>query len=140
MDDQLKLTLIGYFLLILLDGLLLSDARRLLLDFLIGQRNRKNAMRIHAEQSLRDRILMGYIAPMLKKHQKAFRGFRILYLILLYSLVPQYAAVILIHIFAPDILWYAMGALLILRFLLTVYYRLELGPNRVSVYGQKSKN
>ena len=46
-----KLFVLAYFLMIMLDIIVISDARRLLLDFLIGQRNRKNAKRIHTEQS-----------------------------------------------------------------------------------------
>ena len=38
-----KLFILAYFLMIMLDKVVISDARRLLLDFLIGERNRKNA-------------------------------------------------------------------------------------------------
>lgn len=136
-EDLEKLFILAYFLMIMLDMIVISDARRLLLDFLIGQRNRKNAKQIHAEQSSKDKVTMGYIYPMLKKHQKSFKNHHTLYLIILYSLVPQYTTVVLIHIFAPSIIWYIMGALLIIRILFACYYRLELGPQRISVYAQK---
>ena len=100
-----KLFVLAYFLMIMLDIIVISDARRLLLDFLIGERNRKNAKRIHAEQSFSDRVKMGYILPMLKKYTGAFRKYHILYLIILYSLIPQYITIVLFHIFAPSVIW-----------------------------------
>ena len=54
-----KLFILAYFLMIMMDKVVISDARRLLLDFLIGERNRKNAKKIHAEQSFSDRVKMG---------------------------------------------------------------------------------
>lgn len=66
MDKMQNMLPLAYFIMALLDILNLSDARKLLLDFLIGQRNRKNAMKIHSEQSIKDRVNMGYIYPMLK--------------------------------------------------------------------------
>ena len=139
MENKEKLIILAYFLLLMLDKVIISDARRLLLDFLIGQRNRKNAKMIHAEQSFADRVNMGYICPMLKKHEKAFKNYHTLYLTILYSLIPQYITVILFHIFAPSIVWYIVGALLIIRFILVFYYGLELGPQKMSVYAQKKK-
>ena len=137
MDKMMVVVCLMYFLMVMLDIMIISDARHLLLDFLIGQRNRKNAMRIHSEQSLKDRLHMGYIQPMLKKHQNIFKKYHMLYLVVLYSLVPQYASIILIHIFVPRIFLYIMGVYLIVRVLLEIFYRLELGPQRISVYAKK---
>lgn len=136
--DKIELVIyLFYFLIVLFDIIIISDARRLLLDFLIGQRNRKNAMQIHSEQTFKNRVHMGYIRPMLKKYQKAFRKYHMLYLVVLYSLFPQYAAVVLIHILAPNIIKYVAAVYLIIRLLLAVFYRLELGPQRISVYAKK---
>ena len=134
-----KLFVLAYFLLIMLDIIVISDARRLLLDFLIGKRNRKNAKRIHAEQSFSDRVKMGYILPMLKKYTRTFRKYHILYLIILYSLIPQYITIVLFHIFAPSIIWYVFSVFLGIKLLLTIFYTLELGPQKMSVYAQKKK-
>lgn len=133
------LFVLAYFITIMLDIIVISDARRLLLDFLIGQRNRKNAKRIHAEQSFSDRVKMGYIQPMLKKYTGAFRKYHILYLIILYSLIPQYITIVLCHIFATNIIWYVFGVFLGIKLLLTIFYTLELGPLKMSVYAQKKK-
>lgn len=134
-----KIIYLLYVIMILSDILIICDARRLLLDFLIGQSNRKNAQKIHDEQSLSDKIKMCYIGPLLKKHTSAFQKYHTLYLIILYSLIPQYITVILLHIFADAIIWYVLGGLLIIKLLLAVFYRLELGPNRMSVYSRKKK-
>ena len=134
-----KLFVLAYFLLIMLDIIVISDARRLLLDFLIGKRNRKNAKRIHAEQSFSDRVKMGYILPMLKKYTGTFRKYHFLYLVILYSLIPQYITIVLFHIFAPSVIWYVFGVFLGIKLLLAILYTLELGPQKMSVYAQKKK-
>ena len=134
-----KLFILAYFLMIMLDKVVISDARRLLLDFLIGERNRKNAKKIHAEQSFSDRVKMGYILPMLKKYTRTFRKNHILYLVILYSLIPQYITIVLFHIFVPSVIWYVFGVFLAIKLLITIFYTLELGPQKMSVYAQKKK-
>ena len=132
-----KLFVLAYFLIIMLDIIVISDARRLLLDFLVGARNRKNAKRIHAEQSFSDRVKMGYIQPMLKKYTGTFKKYHILYLVILYSLIPQYLTIVLCHIFATNIIWYVFGVFGGIKLLLTFFYALELGPQKMSVYAEK---
>ena len=134
-----KLFILAYFLMIMMDKVVISDARRLLLDFLIGERNRKNAKKIHAEQSFSDRVKMGYILPMLKKYTRTFRKYHILYLVILYSLIPQYTTIVLFHIFVPSVIWYVFGVFLAIKLLITIFYTLELGPQKMSVYAQKKK-
>lgn len=137
MDKMKNVIYLLYFLIVLFDAIIISDSRWLLLDFLIGQRNRKNAMQIHSEQTFKNRVHMGYIHPMLKKHQKTFKKYHILYLVVLYSLVPQYVAIVLVHTLVPNIIKYIVGFCLIVRLLLALFYRLKLGPQRISVYAKK---
>ena len=132
-----KIFYLAYIIIILMDIVIICDARRLLLDFLIGQRNRKNAEKIHAEQNFLDRVSMGYIQPMLKKYGSAFRKYRVLYLVYLCSMLPQYVIIILCHIFLHDIIWYIFGAFGVIKILLAAFYRLQSGANRMSVYAQK---
>lgn len=131
--------ILAYFVMPILDAIIISDARHILLDFLIGQRNRKNANKIHAEQSFADKVKMGYIQPMLKKNASTFKKYHILYLSILYSLLPQYIVMALFHVFASDIMWYPLGFFGIIKILLGIFYWLELGPNKMSVYAQKKK-
>lgn len=137
MDKMQKILLISYFIMAMLDILNISDARKLLLDFLIGQRNRKNAMKIHSEQRFKDRINMGYIYPMLKKHKPIFRKYNMLYLVMLSSIIPQYVSLILCHFFVPNVVMYLVGVCILIRIILAVFLHLELGPQRMSVYAQK---
>ena len=137
MEKTKNIIALIYFAIVLFDVITVSDARRLLLDFLIRQRNRKNARKIHSEQSLKNKIHMGYIQPMLKKNKEAFRKYHMLYLANIYSLIPQYVAVCLFHFLLPNIILYVVGTLLLIRIFLAIFYRLELGSNRISVYAQK---
>ena len=137
MDKPKVLWYLLYFVMVLFDVIIISDARRLLLDFLIGQRNRKNALKRHSEQTIKNRINMGYIHPMLNKYQKSFKKYHILYLSVLYSLFPQYLISILCCFLIPNVAKYIIGVFLGVRALLAIFYRLELGPQRISVYAQK---
>ena len=123
--------------LLLLDGVVISDARRLLMDFLIGQRNRKNARKIHAQQTLRDRITLRYIKTMLKKYRSAFEKFYLLYMVLLVTLLPQYAAAIASCVVLGDSARYVLYGFLIVKALLAVFYRLQFDSLHISVYAKK---
>ena len=68
--------------------------RDLLLDYLIGARNRKNAYAIHDTQSYDDRLTMTYIGGMIRRHQREFRFWLRVYHGFLISLLPKYAALI----------------------------------------------
>ena len=137
MDKTALLYFLFCFLLIMFDIIIIFDARRLLLGFLIGQRNRKNAQKIHTEQNFKDRVNLGYIQPMLNKNEKPFKRYHTLYLVILSSAIPQYLAIILFHVFAPNIAKYIFIACLVIRFLLACFYRSVLGAQRISVYAQK---
>ena len=89
-----RIMLACVFALLLIDGIAIWDLRELLRDFLIGARNRKSMQKIHAQQSLWQRITLGYIFPYLKRYHRDFRFFRGLYLAELLSLLPQAAALL----------------------------------------------
>ena len=81
-----------------LDFIAISSLRRLLNDFLIGARNRKVARNVFSQQSLKDRVLMGYIRAFLKEHTLAFDVYHWMYLWEILTLVPQYIAVLAVYI------------------------------------------
>ena len=81
-------------LLIWVDFVTVHQLRDLLLDFLIGARNRKNAYAIHDAQSYDDRLTMNYIGRMIKRHQREFRFWLRFYHGFLICLLPKYAALI----------------------------------------------
>lgn len=137
MGDKVQFIYLLYFGMFLFDIINISDARKILLDFLIGRRNRKNAMKIHREQILWNRMTMDYIGPMLKKHRREFRIFHILYKTLIYSLAPRYLILVMVHIFAPSAIWYVFLCYFIIEICIAILYRIVLGPNRRSVYALK---
>ena len=78
----LEIVLLLVTLITLSDILNLYSIRRLLLDFLIGARNRKNAYLIHSEQSPKEKITLLYIEPLIKKHKLEFRHIHRCYIVL----------------------------------------------------------
>ena len=58
---------------ILMDSVVITDLRRLLLDFLIGARNRKSIRKIHKQQPLKERVTLSYIKSYLKQYQSVFQ-------------------------------------------------------------------
>ena len=77
-------------LLVLLDCITITSFRRLLVGILIDARNHKSADRINKEQTSLSKITLSYIPDYLKRNIKYFKKFHFLYLVDLYSLVPQY--------------------------------------------------
>ena len=115
MDELTNMFVRVYLVIVLFDVRIVSDARRLLLDFLIGQRNRKNAKKIHSEQSFKDKIHMGYILPMLAKNKESFKKYHVLYLAVIYSLIPQYIALWLFNYLVPSLSLCLVGLLFLIR-------------------------
>lgn len=84
-------------LLALLDTIAISSLRRFLYDFLIGAGNRKTARDIYSQQSLKDRVFLGFIKSFLKSHRLAFDVYHWIYLVESVSLVPQYAILLAVY-------------------------------------------
>ena len=83
-SDFYKMLLFLLLLLIIVCSLNFYALRRLLLDFLVGARNRKNAYKIHKEQKAKDRFTLSYIEPMIKRYTYEFRFFHRCYMVLIY--------------------------------------------------------
>ena len=127
-------------LLILLDINLISALRRLLLDFLIGVRNRKSMEKIHATQSHKQKLTLSYIKPYLVVYSKQFEVFHKLYLTILYSLIPQYILALICYLLyfllnAKSI--YFIIGLILIKFLLFVYVRFQFDDLWRSKYRKK---
>ena len=121
----------------LIDWMVISDLRRLLLDFLIGRRNLKSAKQIHAEQSFIQRVSMGYIKGMLKNYVRDFVAYRILYLIILYTLIPQYVALIVCNICLGYKSFYVLGVFATIKLLIDIFLRFQVDSLRMSKYRKK---
>ena len=92
-----KVVVLYVVLLALLDAIAISSLRRLLYDFLIGAENRKTARDIYSQQSLKDRVFLGFIKSFLKSHRLAFNVYHWIYLVELVSLVPQYVILLAVY-------------------------------------------
>lgn len=113
--------------------------RDLLLDFLIGAKNRKNAPAIHDAQSYDDRLTMNYIGRMIKRHQREFRFWLRVYHGFSLALLPKYAALITLAVVfdggAPFRIALCIAAGLGIAFLILV--RMQFDSSHVSKYAQR---
>ena len=127
-------------LLILLDINLISALRRLLLDFLIGRRNRKSMEKIHAAQPSKQRLTLSYIKPYLVSHVKQFDHFHKLYLVVFYSLIPQYVLALicyLLYFLLTTKSIYLIVGFILLKFILFMYVRFQFDDLWRSKYRKK---
>ena len=92
-----KVVVLYVVILALLDAIAISSLLRFLNDFLIGARNRKSARKICSQQSLKDRVFLGFIKSFLKSHRLAFNVYHWIYLVELVSLVPQYVILLAVY-------------------------------------------
>ena len=126
-------------LIVLLDVGAILTVRKLLLDFLVGARNRKNAYRIHDEQSYDDRLTMNYIGDHLKRWQREFHFWLRFYHGLLWSLPPKYVFIIVMAVVSwggtPCLIAFAVLAGLGLA--LCAVLRFQFDALWVSRYGKK---
>lgn len=88
---------------IILDFLGLHRARKMLFDFLIGQKGGSNkAKKIHANQPLFDCISMSYILQYLTRYQSDFKKYHSIYKVMMYMLLPQYCVIGVFSVFFYD--------------------------------------
>ncbi len=125
-----KVQILLDLMLILTDGIALIDLRDLLKDFLIGARNKKSAQRIHSEQKWVDRVGMGYIKPYLKRWHREYAFFRWIYLTDLFTLLPQYAALLTVQLLTEEKNNTLIYVLLSVKFLLCLFLRLQQDSTR----------
>lgn len=136
METTLLLLLL---LIVLLDIGAVRLIRRLLLDFLVGAHNRKNADRIHDEQPYDERLTLNYIGGHLKRYQREFRFWLRFYHGLLWSLLPKYILIITLAVVfwggTPCLIAFAILAGLGLLFCAAL--RMQFDSLWVSRYGKK---
>ena len=136
METTLLLLLL---LIVCLDVGAVRLTRRLLLDFLAGAHNRKNADRIHDEQPYDERLTLNYIGGHLKRHQWEFRFWLRFYHGLFWSLLPKYVLIITLAVAfwggTPCLI--AFGILAVLGLVLCAALRMQFDASWVSRYGKK---
>ena len=126
----------AYFLfcLLVIDLLTIRLIRKLLRDFLRSKKNKHAINILHNSQPLKNRITLDYIYPLLKHNQKAFRGYRRLYLIVVLSEIPQFIVVLLLYLFLADYAIIAVLAFAGIKIIVYVIVRANFDANMVSIY------
>ncbi len=121
----------------LLDCVTISDLRKFLLDFLKVKKSRKNAKRVYDSQSIREKIMLSFIKANLEKYIKEFTVYHKIYIVVLYTLIPQYITIIACNIFLGMKSVYALaffaGTKMIINFILWI----NTDSNRVSRYRKR---
>lgn len=125
------------FAMLILDIVTISDLRKFLLDFLRVKKSRSNANGVYAMQSLQDKITLSFIKAHLKKYIKEFTIFHRMYMVVMYTLIPQYFIIIISNVLlgmkSMYVLCFFAGVKLIVCFLV----RINVDSNRVSIYRRK---
>lgn len=125
------------FAMLILDSVTVSELRKFLLDFLRVKKSRKNADQLYASQPLRERITLSFIKTHLKKYITEFTTFHRIYMVVLYTLIPQYVILIgsnvLMGMKSMYVLCFFAAIKLIIGFLVWI----NVDSNRVSIYRKK---
>lgn len=140
-SDFYKMLLFLLLLLIIVCSLNFYALRRLLLDLLVGARNRKNAYKIHKEQKAKDRFTLSYIEPMIKRYTYEFRFFHRCYMVLIYYsaalciLVPVFLATVS----SETVNFIVLCVLNSINILINILIRIQFDASWVSKYAKKRK-
>lgn len=135
----LELLILLILIVLLTDILNVYAIRRLLLDFLIGARNRKNAYTIHEQQTAKDRITLSYIEPLLKKRKQEFLYFYKFYRVLLWFIMLQLVIlIIIIGVFQTEkISRIILCISAAINFVIFIILRAQFDASWVSQYAKK---
>lgn len=125
------------FVMLILDSVTICSLRRFLLDFLMIKRNRKSVKKAHTEQSIKNRITLNYIKPLLKQNISEFSLYHKVYIVVLATLVPQYIILIACNVILGLKSIYAIGFFAAIKLIICVVIRLNVDSNMVSIYRKK---
>ena len=142
MKSKPELAIIALVFVLWTDCTIIAYLRELLLDFLIGARNRKSADRIYAEQSFDDQLTLAFVGKYIKRYTREFRFYHRFYLSFLISLVPQAIIIItMIVLFDAELpTRITIYALAVILFFILVLLRLQFDSMWVSRFARKRKN
>ena len=130
-----------YFILclIIMDLLTIKINRKLLLDFLRSKKNKWKMRELHTAQTIRSRVTLDYIYPLLKKNKKAFARYRRLYLINLFFAIPQYLMIIVLHLVAQGLAVFLVLSLIVIKIIIYIVIRSNFDGLMASVYRNSEK-
>ncbi len=123
--------------LVCLDSIVITDLRRFLFNFLIGWRNRKFVNKLHKQQPLIQRITLAYLEPYLKQYVKEFRRYQKLYVLVLYTLVPQYVILIICNLVMGAKSMYVLAGFALIKLMIALVIRFQTDSSLVSRYRKK---
>lgn len=130
--------LIGLFVaMFLMDVVTVSNLRKFLFEFQIPSQNRKKGVRIPKELSLKNKITMDYIKPLLCRYTRDFTFFHSIYLGVIYTTVPQYFILIFAHDFLKIESVYIMLFFILIKAVINLIIRLHQYSNRKSIYTKR---
>lgn len=125
------------FAMLILDFVTIGDLRKFLLDFLKVNKSRKKAEQVYATQSLIDKITLSFIKVHLKKYIKVFTIFHKLYMVVLYTLIPQYAILIVCNFLLGIKSIYLLCFFAVVKLIICFFVWINVDSNRVSVYRKR---
>lgn len=114
-------------LLYVIDSSNIDFIRQLLLDFLIGARNRKIAKEIYRNKTVKEKVLLHFIRGYLTDFTVAFDVYYTIYIIELFSLIFQSVIVLIGNITLLHIC-------IVIKVALLVHLRLQFNALRKSKY------
>ena len=135
----IEILILLYICLLLLDILSLLDLRKLLYSFLLSKRNLKGARKIHKEQTVKNKILLSYIKQY-AIYTKEFIFFKRLYIVWLFSLVPQYVILLIVNMFSQLATMILLCVCFVIKLIIVfVVIRSQFNSKRISRFDHRYK-
>lgn len=135
----MKLSICAILALGLIDIITVSDLRSLLFGFLRVNNNHKQVGKLHASQSILDRITLDYIDSMQEKPNRELHVYHTLYKAVLYSIVPQYVLLFVCLAVNKTLLLYFAGALFVIKVVINFIVSANLDTNHRSKFRKSRK-
>ena len=126
------------FILVLSDLIVFSSWRRFLQDFLIGNKSRKSARKIYAQQPVKGKILLDYIEPLLEFNQDIFKVYYHIYVCMVVTVIPQYIISLVLLLFFKGFAGYFLGIMSFFKIVLFLVVRVQCDALRRSKYAFKN--
>ena len=133
---MVKLLWSFYFLLLLFDGALISSLKSLVYSFLLSKRNIKGAAKIHKAQNAKSKFTLAYI----EKHTIYPEQFQFWFrfrLITIFSIIPQYAIVIIVNIISSTFVLYLIGFFSIIKFIALFVVRSQFYSQTITRFDKR---
>ena len=138
MTSEQILLVLSVVMIVLLDGLLCYDLKKLVYSFLLSKRNIKGAKKIHDQQTKKDRFTLKYIEQhaIYPKEFRFFQSFRMIYL---YSLLPVYAILGTLFLISQNVFLISIGVIIAIKLCIVAYISFHFWTQSITVYDKRYK-